>query len=352
MSQEREQVTINVERPTGPKISHAPSLGGLEPYRRNTALAAQKTAAAAVAVIRHKITVTLALTILATISTHIILSILLLQGAGFQVRTSSSYTGPGDINGTAHAFWSTRGVTSAFSGNVFRICDQATGAVCADATFASGVLTLPTLGGNACGVITCVVSTIYDQSGSSKCSGPCDVTQATNSLRPVLTLNCQNSKVCITFDGGSVTQCLLSGTSATQAQAVSFSAVFNHTALANRAMFALGNSVIFFGSAGANEYFIANNSFFNFAATDNTNHALQALFNGAGGSVYLDGTATTGQNLGSSGITAAAFGIGANNGCASDAWSGNFFEVGLWAGDKSANNASMNSNQHTGYWSF
>jgi hypothetical protein len=30
---------------------------------------------------------------------------------------------------------------------------------------------------------------------------------------------------------------------------------------------------------------------------------------------------------------------------------GNFFEGGVWAGDQSANNSAMNSNQHT-YWGF
>lgn len=351
MSQEKGKVTINVERPTGPRINYAESRGHLEPYRNCAAMASKKTAAMAVAIVRHKVFTTLALTVLATITTHLILSILLLQSAGFQVKVTSSYTGPGDINGTAHAFWSTRGITSAFSGSVFRICDQATGAVCADATFASGVLTLPTLGGSACGVITCVVATIYDQSGSGKCSGACDLTQATNNLRPVLTVNCQNSKVCFTYDGSLVVQCLSSGTSSTQAQPVSMSTVFNHTALANRALFTAGADVIFLGSAGANEYFIAATNFFNFAANDNANHALQSLLNGAGGAVYLDGTATTGQDFGSNGIPAGAFGIGGGQVCTNNAWSGNFFEHGLWSGDKSANNSSMNSNQHT-YWNF
>src|SRR5882762_4441426 len=92
-----------------------------------------------------------------------------MTGAGLSKPTASAgFTGLVDINGTAFVFWSTRGPSGSFSGSVFRICDQSTGLVCADATFASGTLTLPTLGGQACGVITCVVSTIYDTSGSNK----------------------------------------------------------------------------------------------------------------------------------------------------------------------------------------
>jgi hypothetical protein len=111
--------------------------------------------------------------------------------------------------------------------------------------------------------------------------------------------------------------------------------------------------------SGANQIFLYNGgaAALDATAADSTTHAAQGLFNNTSSTVYIDGTLTSpGSAIGTLGIPASALVLGAEQAGASCAGAsaflaGNVFEVGIWASDKTANNATMNSNQHT-YWSF
>jgi hypothetical protein len=74
------------------------------------------------------------------------------------------------------------------------------------------------------------------------------------------------------------------------------------------------------------------------------------VFNNTGSSAYIDGTAKTGLAPGTDGI-ATDVDIGGGAACAAFYWTGEWLEAGLWGADKTANDATMNSNQHA-YWGF
>ena len=87
-------------------------------------------------------------------------------------------------------------------------------------------------------------------------------------------------------------------------------------------------------------------------------HANQIFVDAASLFWYVDGGANTNLNDGTVNIgTGASPSIGGDagsSGCLGDnsaSWSGNWFELGIWGGNQTANNAVMNSNQQS-YWGF
>jgi hypothetical protein len=84
------------------------------------------------------------------------------------------------------------------------------------------------------------------------------------------------------------------------------------------------------------------------AGANTTTHAFQAMFKGASSNFYIDGSANTVSAGASAGGGASTILLMTSG---STGLTGNFFEGGVWAGDQSASNSSMNSNQHT-YWGF
>lgn len=89
-------------------------------------------------------------------------------------------------------------------------------------------------------------------------------------------------------------------------------------------------------------------------ASDSAIHAIQIINTSPTGSFYIDGSSTSfgANDPGGAGIDANAFGIGDRGACVNNIpMTGNFFELGIWAADKSANNAIINSNQHA-QWNF
>jgi hypothetical protein len=81
--------------------------------------------------------------------------------------------------------------------------------------------------------------------------------------------------------------------------------------------------------------------------TDGAFHAIQSEYNGASSANYIDGTLSTGI-----GISAPERLVPISTSARSPIalalyWTGKFLEAGLWPSDKTANNALMNSKQHT-----
>ena len=287
---------------------------------------------------------------------------LTMTGVGGGFGGAPSYTGPIDINGAAYAFWSTRCGATSYSGNVADIWDSATGSTTETLVTCSpgGTLNFTVNPLSTTCAAGCVLKTLYDQSGASNCGGACNFTQATLADMPSITQSCQNSKFCITFNGTS--QCMNVGSAvAAHAIPITTSFVYKYTNPTSEAAIvgtatvnielqadpqAIASEVGALNGGGANA---------SAAASDNAIHAVQALLNGTTlTTFYVDGTLTTpGAALGTQGIDNSTFGLGVRGACsgANKIYKGNMLEFGFWAADKTANNSSMNSNQHS-YWSF
>lgn len=275
--------------------------------------------------------------------------------------SSGAFAGALDINGSAFVFWSTRCGATAYTGNVVDIWDGATGNTTETLVTCSAGGTLntgsPTALATTC-TVSCRAKFVYDQSGANNCAGACDLTQATNANRPLVTISCLSGKMCLAFDGS--VSCMNVTLAGAQAQAYTATTVFNRTGGVTTlaAIFGnnSGNNLQLGGNSSANQVYAFSGSAVQTAtANDNASHAMQTLFNGASSSFYIDGSLTNmAGSPGASSIAAANIGIGSQNTCGGNFWTGNWFETGVWNGDKSANNSTMNSNQHsaTSGWNF
>jgi len=267
---------------------------------------------------------------------------------------SSAYTGPGDIiTSNALGWWGLRAYSAATRGtNAVRLCD-ALDAHCADAITdaTTGNLVIPSSNPDCTGS-ACTIKTWYDQSGALGCTSAtaCDVTQATIALRPTLTVSCIGSLPCATWTATQGMQSALFD--ANHAQPYTFSAVFKRTGAFTNAGYALGQDSgaigLGFDTSADTGLIYAGTYPTNFTLSDSTNHAVQALFNDASSSVYVDGSSTS-LSPGVNGLTTAnsiAMGVSVFYGL-----TGITAESGVWTTDKSANFSALNSNQHS-YWGF
>ncbi len=277
------------------------------------------------------------------------------SGAGTSTGTSSgggsSFAGLGNLGlGPAFAYWScgrAYNLAQATAGNptcdVVRASDSASctinlaSAGFADTTTAycnSNTQTITQF----CNATTCKVSKAYDQSWSTNCgAGPsaCDATQGTDASRPVLNLAGTGSKICMTFAGG---QSLSTSTTFNATNGVI--QPFTITAVSKRTGGTTNFADIFGASSNALQ-FLYNNAVNQVgpyagtlgaaqqvAATDNTSHALQAIYNTTSSVMVVDGTATTGLSPGSNNIlNGVAMTLGNNN----HALTGEICEVSLYA---------------------
>jgi hypothetical protein len=209
----------------------------------------------------------------------------------------------------------------------------------------TGKMVIVNVGGSSCATVTCRVATLYDQSGALFCGGAaCDLVQATNASRPVLTVSCNNALPCMQF---TTAQSLISAANfMASAQPGSASAVGGKrtSTTAYGDLLAGSGATIQIGySSGANTGFVYNGVELDAAMTDANLHSIQVLFNGASSNMFIDGTSHIG-NAGANGFGGDAPCMGCTNGIA-----GQVLEGGVWAGDKSASFAAMNANQTT-FW--
>jgi hypothetical protein len=274
------------------------------------------------------------------------------------VGAAPSYVGPGDVVASAYEWWGLRAYSAAYAtatGRIANICTPAD-AVCADVlSDTNGNFNLagtPSLTCNNVGSI-CTVKILYDQSGSTNCSGPvaCDVSSNTIANRPILTINCIGSLPCMNFSTNSQVLIGVANQASSQAQPITISGIIERTANFTTQEVALsisgGTTQLYFpattgqiaGYAGSVSVAAAANSVF---------HAVQWLASGASSILYIDGSSNS-VNSGTlainSGSTSSIAGSGGLN-------AGNIMELGIWASAFSAGNqSSMNTNQHT-YWGF
>jgi hypothetical protein len=260
-------------------------------------------------------------------------------------KPRASYVGPGDVIGSAKAWYGTRCYQSAYTGNMLDIWDSATGSTTETLlTCSAGNVINQTV--NALSVtcaVACDVKEAYDMSGNGL-----NATQATNSQRPTFTQNFVNGKSCMTFARGS-SQFLYNGTGSSVSQPLSMAVVAERTGSTTS-----NSSVLVVGSNGPEIYFYTSantvgiyaQSGYTATANDNVLHNFAGLITSSG-KISVDGSVTTG----SIGAQAAATNIvlGASNNSGSNALSGVICEAGLWSGDQSASFGTLNTNQAAYY---
>lgn len=211
------------------------------------------------------------------------------------------YQGPIDAAGaSSYAAWGLRCASAAYcGGNLANVCTViATVDTClnfaSDAT--TGNLIIVTIGGLACGTVTCTVKILYDQSAGGNCGGNCDASQATVASRPILIPNCLGTLPCMRVAGG---QSLATGGSAHLSQPSWVAAVVTRTG-------AFTSEGPWFGETGDGtiaEFRSSANSVRSYAGTnsvlataaDSAWHSVQSVFDGASSDAYVDGSANVGD---------------------------------------------------------
>lgn len=275
--------------------------------------------------------------------------------AGSASSAPVTYTGPGDINTSPVVWYGLRAFSSATRGNAsINLCDD-TGANCSDVmtSATTGNLNSPgTHGSNNCATSgTCRVAIIYDQSGAASCSGACNLSDSTNANRPTLLWNCIGSLPCMQFNGTSAKMASSANVTLT-VQPFTVSVAYERTS--NTGSFGVlltenSTPTGLLAANAANEVTLFAGSVTTAPANDNAYHAVQGtLSNTISNNLYVDGSAST-VTPGITGWTADIIVMGEDS--SSRLFGGNMLEAGTWAGDQTANNSAMNSNQHT-YWGF
>jgi hypothetical protein len=279
-----------------------------------------------------------------------------------------SYTGPGDVNGAAVAWWGLRAYNAAYaapgtnpaadviaSGNGVVVCTlriATTGGVDLAGSYCAG--TTPALACAAANGGSCKVAQLYDQTGNGN-----HVASDTLARMPLLTFSAVGSLPGMTFSTASTSY--LSSASVTGGPAqpftVSYVAKRTGSTAALSSVFGGGGVAVQtgFDATAGNLYIYGGNvaTFGSGTITEGNFHAVQNIYiTSTTSTINADGASSGALNEGSGDLTtattlvvgAAAFGGG--NGL-----TGVILECGVWAGNKSANTSSMNSNQHT-YWGF
>lgn len=279
-----------------------------------------------------------------------LVSLLWLTGATwlplFQQASAPAYTGPGDIQ-TFSGWWGLRAFSAAQRGtHAISLCDN-TGTNCADVltNATTGVLNSPgTRGANNCNTSgTCLIATFYDQTGNGN-----NCTQSTAANMAALNMtggpSGSNPAALFTRANSDVYSCVNTGPSQPLSESVvaertgtvgSFGTVISYGAQDD---LGFGNS--------ANTGYAYAGSILSATANDNAWHAMQGLFNGASGAIYIDGTNTAGTTGSSNPSTNTLMGNGIGG-----LLDGRMTEAGTIIGNASANFSALNSNQHT-FWGF
>lgn len=227
--------------------------------------------------------------------------------------------------------------TATFSGAVFKVCDVATGLVCADATASAGTVTLPTIGGLLCNNIgnQCNLSQLYDTSGQTNCNlglDPCHFLQSTNSKRPLLFVGTPNYMI---FDGSSSVICQgaaygPSGGSTGIAQPFTVSIVLNQTGSSTGTLFGDNANIEYDGGGASGINMYTGSASLTQASTHGNWYAAQYVANNASSTITVDASPTGGVSTGTSGL-GNTFCLGAYN-SSNFNWPGKVREWGLWSG--------------------
>lgn len=350
---EKPVATIEIERPTGPRLTLNPeSLGQLTPYRpysipipfTNRTIEfgwpTRKRLAAVSGIAAFSFVFHLFITMPSMLKNTFIAMPMLMMGVGGPATpTVAGYTGPGNIVASPNSWYGFRAFSSADRGNILmNVCNVAD-VVCADLSSdaTTGALVISSIGGSSCSVVTCTIKTMYDRSGNGY-----NITQATIASRPTLVVSCVNSLPCA--NSNSQNWALSGGGTVNQPFTMNY--VANRTSGAGEqdlmARYITDGALCGFNTAN-NAYLWAGGGggFIYVSAPNNAWHAVQCVFNGASSAIDADGTTVTNASAGI-GVARPSISFGGII--------GNFVEGGLWPVAFSAGNiTSMCHNQFV-YW--
>lgn len=266
---------------------------------------------------------------------------------------SASYTGPIDINGAAVIYAGLRCGSTSYAGNVADVYAPLDASHTLLTCSSGGVINETIQPLSTTCAVSCTVKTLYDQSGSLACAGgtACNFTEPTEASRPTFVANSSGTKPGMVFNGS---QGLKTANNLTLSQPLSMSAVGKRTTFnsGNNDNLLNGDSSgtgLLFASTSGTAASFGGAAVLSGSATENVTHPIQGFFNGASSTLFLDtggGTLSGPSNIGTSGFSAETVSTGQG---VLNTLAGVVFELGIWAGDKSANNAAMCANQHN-YW--
>jgi hypothetical protein len=279
----------------------------------------------------------------------------------------SSYMGPGDVVSGATVWWGLRAYNGAWAtahNKIACISLPATGTCLDVSSDSNGNFNLAAVGGlSTCNnsTVLCTIKTLYDQSGASSCSGPCDVTNSTQANQPVLVVpgtsnGCTTtSNFCISTQTGSQVLVAIAGLASAVNQAFSTAVVYINPSRSGDEYILESNftvPVIASGFGGANMIGCGAGTTVAVTATDNVYHAVSCIFNGSSSSITVDGSTTSSLSMGTNTTFTATFDVLNQSSSGSTGLTGFSTELGLWpAGFTGPNLTSLNTNMH-GYWGF
>lgn len=262
-----------------------------------------------------------------------------------------TYTGPLDLGITGVQFWyGLRCGSTSYTGDVVDIKDVATGLLETLVTCsAGGVLNTssPNPLATTC-ASSCYPATLYDQSGASACSGPCNLTPTDTAGEISIALSAVGGKMCMLSDG---TQYMFGATlSGSIAQPAGYSAYAERTGGFSATSVTLGNNAtpqygFGFGVANQAEIYINSGTILT-TATDSQFHALQAQANISSSVLYVDGIPTSGSVAAGS----LAGPIRLFNDQFNSFLTGYICEQGAWAGGFTPTQAGLLTTNQAGYY--
>lgn len=275
---------------------------------------------------------------------------------------SSGYTGPGDLGvGTAYAWWGLRAYNAAYAtagSPAIVLCTPADATcdtidVASNGSLAPGLIT--TLGCNNTTTI-CLIKEWFDQSGSSNCSGACNVSQTTYTQQAELFVpgagnGCpQTTDYCAVFAPNDYYDS--ANVASTQAQPISLYAVDIRTGAFTSITHMLYQDGLDFGwngSANTGRLYANGSAAATATISDSSWHVEAGLASGTSTYLEIDGVAGSTANSGTMGITSSnPFIISSNE--VSGYLTGKFVEGGYWATSWSSGNFTSICHNAYAYW--
>lgn len=259
------------------------------------------------------------------------------------------YTGPGDINGAAVAWYGLRAYNAAYATGAnpsIDVVDSSGANTTTIKILAGGDLDYAALATFVGAHGAASISKLYDQAGTRH------MTQATVANMPTFQLSPAGltaGRGAMKFIG-SVPQGLVAASSMALTQPSTIAAVGIRTSFPGSfsTLFGdTGGTGLLFNSTSGTLIDYAGVTSGSVTAAENTWHSAQGVPNATASKIDIDGTTTTGLSSGGTGITTPCVGVAGS----SFPLTGMIAEGGFWSTDKSANFAAINANAHT-YWGF
>lgn len=276
--------------------------------------------------------------------------------AAIDAAPAATYQGPGDVVSGWTAWGSCARAYNSATAAGTNMCDLVdssapTTVICTLKTLSTGFVDLASASctgsvtpATKCAAATggvCNISKVYDQSGNAN-----DWTQTTAANQPTLTFAALNGLPAITTPGGANVR--LETATKTIAQPFTFTGVYNRTSgIAQGGVIGGDAGVTICAGAGnaANVSFLTAGTSVTAAATDAAYHAINHMANGASSALNVDGSDTSGVNVGAGAFSGNTIRIGR---CAGVTLVGRIMEAGIYPNSTTSTQRNdLSANQHS-----